>query len=154
MTLLAKPIKMFLFSSIPRNLNIISKAKPKLSFCEQISDFGHPPPCIARLASRPAGAPQCTRGPDYITFDLLMGVPTIGMLCYQYLMDVTNILHSLPWSSTLVTNIWPNRTWPLPRSSRLFIVLFTVILSVFAPLYRISATHSFTKYQCAPLNQV
>ena len=112
------------------------------------------PPCIARLASRQAGATQCTRGHDYMTFDLLMGLPTIGMLHYQYLMDVSNILYSLPWSSTRVTNIWPNRTWSLPRSYRSFIVLFTVILSVFAHLYRISATHSFTNYQCAPLNQI
>ena len=163
MTLLSRHIKKYLFTSIPRNSHMISKAKPKLSFCGQISDFDAPPPpppppCeawfIARLASRQAGATQCTRGHDYLTFDLLMGLPTIGMLRDQHLMDVTNILHSLPWSSTRVTNIWPNRTWSLPRSHRLVIVLFTVILSVFAHLYRISATHSFANYHCAPLNQV
>ena len=152
--IVGKTHKKYLLSSIPKNLHMISKAKPQLSFCEQISDFDHPPPCITRLASRQAGATQCTRRHGYITFDLLMGLPSIGMLRYQYLMDVTNILHSLPWSSTRVTNIWPNRTWSLTGSYRLFIVLFTVLLSVFAHLYRISTTHSFTNYQCAPLNQV
>ena len=39
-TLSVKHTKMYLFSSSSRNLHIISKAKPKWSFCWQISEFG------------------------------------------------------------------------------------------------------------------
>ena len=68
------------------------------------------------------------------------------MIRYQDLMDVTNILGSLPWSLDCVTMIWPKRTRSLSRSRRLLPRLFTALLLVFASLCGISTTHLFTHY--------
>ena len=54
-TLSVKHTKIYLFSSISQNLHIISKTKPRWSFCWQISEFGcshHPSPGMAMRDAR------------------------------------------------------------------------------------------------------
>ena len=52
--------KIYFFSSISRNLHMISKAKPKWSFCWQISMFGcsHPSPSMATPDARHVPSPH------------------------------------------------------------------------------------------------
>ena len=68
-----KTHKINLFSSISRNLQIISKAKPKWLFCWQISEFWcshHPSPSMATRDARHVAI--AARGYGYITSDLLI----------------------------------------------------------------------------------
>ena len=83
--------KIYFFSCMSRNLHIISKAKPKWSFCWQISMFGcsHPSPSMATRDARHVAIGA--RGYGYITSDQLID-------SYEQEWYVTKIL------------------WPLPRS--------------------------------------
>ena len=68
MTMSAKHTKIYFVSSISRNLHMISKAKPKWSFCWQISEFGcshHPSPSMATRDTRQVAI--AARGYGYIT---------------------------------------------------------------------------------------
>ena len=134
MTLSVKHTKIYFFSSISRNLHIISKAKPKWSFCWQISEFGcsHlPSPSMTTRDARHVAIAARRYG---YNLRLTNRYRSTGIIRYQDLMDVTNILRSLPWSLNCVTMIWPRRTRSLPRSRRLFPRKFTALLLVFASL--------------------
>ena len=67
-TLSAKHTKIYFISSISQNLHILSKVKPKWSFCWQISEFGcshDPSPSMATRDARHVAI--AARGYGYIT---------------------------------------------------------------------------------------
>ena len=91
-TLSAKHTKIYFVSSISRNLHIISKAKPKCSFCWQISEFGcshRPSPSVATRDARHVAI--AARGYGYITSGQLIDNN-------QQEWYVTKILWTLPTS--------------------------------------------------------
>ena len=91
-TLSAKHTNIYFVSSISRNVNMISKAKPKWSFCWQISEFGcnhHPSPSMATRDARHVAI--TARGYGYITSGQLID-------SNQQEWFVTKILWTLPAS--------------------------------------------------------
>ena len=91
-TLTAKHTNIYFVSSISRNLQMISKAKPKWSFCWQICEFGcshHPSPSMTTRDARHVAI--AARGCVFITS---------GQLIESNLQEwyVTKILWALPTS--------------------------------------------------------
>ena len=105
-TLSAIHTKIYFVSSISRNLHIISKAKPKWSFCWQISEFGcshHPSPSMATRDARHVAI--AARGYGYITAGQLIDsnqqewyvtkiLWTFPISCVRY----HDLKIALPWS--------------------------------------------------------
>ena len=107
----------YFFSSISRNLHMISKAKPRWSFCWHISEFGcshHPSPSMATRDVRHVAI--AARGYGYITSDQLIDSDQLrndtllrSYGRYQHLVFVTMIsklrYHDLTKTDTVVTKI-------------------------------------------------
>ena len=121
MTFLTKHINIF-FHSIPRNLHTISKLNQNCHFVSKFRSLVTPGHCESCKSS--GRCHSCTRGHDYITFDLLMGSPQSG--CY-----VTNILWTLPTSCIRYHNL----QLALPRSGQIGRVRYKILQIIYGPLY-------------------